>query len=120
MTLYRSVTLICLVVATSVAMQATPMDRPTGADGADVESAAREIAAREPAWRRAAQAQFPGDRWSQDDAFHNVEQGAVRLSAARTGVSVGELFDALDRELRAHPEGHLMHAVPCKPRPFYD
>jgi len=96
------------------------MQRAEGADAAAVSRAAREVAAQEPGWRRAARMQFPGDRWSQDDAFHNVEQSAVRMQAARAGVSLGELFDALDRELRAHPEGHLMHAVPCKPRPFYD
>ncbi|NOY93575.1 MAG: hypothetical protein GXP55_20515 [Deltaproteobacteria bacterium] len=120
MSVFRVLTLACVVAAVTVATGATPMPRVTGADAAAVSRAAREVADREPGWRRAARMQFPGDRWSQDDAFHNVEQNAVRMQAARAGVSVGELFDALDRELRAHAGGHLMQAVPCKPRPFYD
>lgn len=117
---FRVVTVGCAVVAIGLALGATPMAAPPPADPALLTRLASEIAAQEPAWRRAARLQFPGDRWSQDDAFHNVEQSAVRVRAARAGVPVGELFDALDRDLRAHPGARLVHAVPCKPRPFYD
>lgn len=117
---FRVVTLGCGVVAIGLALRASPMPSPPAADPAVLTRLASELLAQEPTWRRAARQQFPGDQWSQDDAFHNVEQITVRVRAARAGVSVGELFDALDRDLRVHPGTRLVHAVPCKPRPFYD
>lgn len=84
-------------------------------------SVARGIATREPTMRARAKAQFPFDRWSQDDAFHAHEQHAVRDAAARETADLGSALDALDEYLRSHPSPfHKPGASPCKPRPFYD
>jgi hypothetical protein len=79
------------------------------------------IATREAGMRRTAERQFPGDLWSQDDAFHNQEQALIRAAAKRERVAIGSVLDGLDRYLRSHPGGaHKNTATPCKPRPFYD
>lgn len=81
---------------------------------------ARSVAQREPGWERAAQRKFPGDRWSQDDDFHNQEQRAARRAASRYHIQLGSVLHAIDQQLRQAPDSRKVHAVPCKPRPFYD
>jgi hypothetical protein len=79
------------------------------------------LVSREAGMRRTAEKQFPGDLWSQDDAFHNQEQALVRSAARRERVAIGSVLSALDEALRSHPRGaHKYTATPCKPRPFYD
>jgi hypothetical protein len=82
---------------------------------------AQSIASAEPSARARARRQFPFDNWSQDDAFHNSEQGSVRALAAREHADLGSVLSALDAYLRAHPSPtRKTGASPCKPRPFYD
>lgn len=86
-----------------------------------LERVAASIAEREPALRARATAQFPGDLWSQDDAYHAHEQELVRAAAARQRMPLGSVLWALDSWLRTHPSPEReSSASPCKPRPFYD
>jgi hypothetical protein len=81
----------------------------------------RALAPMEPVFERRARRHFPGDRWSTDDDFHNMEQRWVRDTARRRGVSVGALFYAIDADIRAKRVNNRKNtASPCKPRPFYD
>lgn len=80
---------------------------------------ARRLASSEPGWRSGAERTFPGDHWSQDDHFHNMEHLAVRREATMAGISVGEVLLGIDEDLRARPAGRDVSPVPCKPRPFY-
>jgi hypothetical protein len=89
------------------------------------------VAALEAKWTTESVQAFPGDHWSQDDAFHNAEQDFVRSTAARLGVRPSGLLLAIDAGLHAPlasasgaaaPSTARRRAavVPCKPRPFYD
>lgn len=77
----------------------------------------------EAADRHRAVRSFPGDRWSQGDAFHAMEMQRARRLARRHHLSVGHVLAAVDRALREgwFPEIDTSTDVaPCKPRPFYD
>ena len=76
---------------------------------------------REPLRRKKAATEFPGDLWSQGDAFHAYEYQQVMGAARRLDVSVGSLLLALDEQLRQMtPERNWQYVAPCKPRPSYD
>jgi hypothetical protein len=111
--------LTALAVLTTLTSSGPP--RPPRLAGQQRERIAASIAEREPALRSRSRAQFPGDLWSQGDAYHAHEQELVRRAAAQAGVSVGSVLDALDGWLRAHPSSdHPDSVSPCKPRPYYD
>ncbi len=63
---------------------------------------------------------FPRDRWSADDDFHNAERRWVHGLASSPAPTF--VFEQLDRNLRAgYPNANRkVTASPCKPRPFYD
>lgn len=84
---------------------------------------AREMLAAEAEDRLRAVRSFPGDPWSQGDAFHAMEMRRAHRLARRHGVSVGHVLAAVDRALREawYPElNPSTDVAPCKPRPFYD
>ena len=65
--------------------------------------------------------EFPGDHWSQGDAFSFREFRQVTGVAEREKVAIGSVLDALDRYLRENPNKKNKNRVPpCKPRSFYD
>ena len=114
------VALACALVAVARAGTA-PVPPPARVPSAEERGEmARSLARQEPAWRRAAERLFPGDRWSRDDDFFNQEHRAVRGIAAARGTNPGQVLRAIDEELRAHPDGRKVGASPIKPRPFYD
>lgn len=117
-----SATIVLLALGTAIAKTGrVPEATATALDPERAERMARSIATREPGLRAKAARQFPGDRWSQDDAFHAHEQNLVRNAAARERVAVARVLDALDAYLRSHPdEARNAGTSPCKPRPFYD
>ncbi|MCI0570082.1 MAG: hypothetical protein L0Y66_04960 [Myxococcaceae bacterium] len=82
----------------------------------------RAAAAEEPRWRTDSLHRFPGDSWSQDDDVHASERSWAVGEARRRGVDVGDVFRAIDGDLRAHPPAtpRKANASPSKPRPFYD
>lgn len=82
---------------------------------------ARNIAKGERPLRMQAVREFPGDHWSQGDAFSFREFRQITEAAAREKVAIGSVLDALDRYLRKHPSRKNQNRVPlCKPRSFYD
>lgn len=79
------------------------------------------FAADEPARRVIAIRAFPGDRWSQGDAFHGRETEIVRDQTARNHVALESVLDVLDEDLHARRvPGRHGDTPPCKPRPQYD
>lgn len=90
-------------------------------DDANVMKFAKKLADRETGFRDRSRRHFPGDVWSQDDDFHNMEQRWVRGVAKQNDFSVGELFYAIDKDIRSkRVPNRRSSASPCKPRPFYD
>jgi hypothetical protein len=82
---------------------------------------AQRLAEAEPAARARSRLSFPGDRWSQDDDFHNHERRLVHHLAARHGLDRAAVLAILDADLRSgRVPGRLSGAAPCKPRPFYE
>jgi hypothetical protein len=64
---------------------------------------------------------FPGDRWSQGDAFHGGESEKARNQASTHRVALESVLDVLDADLHARRlPGRHANAPPCKPRPQYD
>jgi hypothetical protein len=75
----------------------------------------------EPARRSGAIRAFPGDRWSQGDAFHGRESEIARGQAALNNVALESVLDVLDADLHARRVPDRQAGVaPCKPRPQYD
>jgi hypothetical protein len=110
----------CFVVAFARAESAPELvPRPMRASDEELTAAAQRLAKQEPGWWAAAEREFPGDRWSQYDHFHNLEQLAMRREAARLGVPVGRVALAVAEELRRNPGERQVGTAPCKPRPFY-
>jgi hypothetical protein len=82
---------------------------------------AKNVLGQEPRLRARSRKQFPYDRWSQDDAFGALEQGAVRAAAGRERADLGSVLDAIDTAMHRDPSAERKAgASPCKPRPFYD
>ena len=116
---------VILACAELVASRAASAPRPpTGAPAAPAQRAtlAAQVAAEEPGWRMQAEKDFPGDLWSQRDAFHGHEAQRVRELAGASHVSYGEVIRAVDDDVhRSVRDGERSaRAIPCKPRPFYD
>jgi hypothetical protein len=85
------------------------------------ERVADTLADKEPENWRKARLEFPGDYWSQSDAFGALEQDAVRDAARAEKVSISSVLEVLDHDLHTHRlPNRLVSAAPCKPRPFYD
>ena len=81
-----------------------------------------ELARREPGLRARSESQFPGDAWSQGDAFHAHELLLARRLARQHEVSVGAVLSIWDRGLREGWPGseRLRPSAPqCRPRPIY-
>lgn len=84
---------------------------------------ARDVLRFEAADRHRAVRAFPGDAWSQGDAYHGREAQRVRVLARRHEVAVADVLASVDRALREQWFPQLetsAEVAPCKPRPFYD
>lgn len=109
----------CLMVAVAQAARAPAPRAPRRATAEERARIAQRLAALESSWLGGARRTFPGDRWSESDHFHNMEQMAVRREAALAGVATGDVLLAIDESLRRAPGNRPVSAAPCKPRPFY-
>jgi hypothetical protein len=109
----------CFAVAIARVSSAPELAQRAHSSPDELAAAARRLAASEPAWWASAERTFPGDRWSEYDHFHNLEQMAIRREAVRLGVSVDRIVVAVDAELRTNPGDRRVGTAPCKPRPFY-
>jgi len=104
--------LLCSRAPTTTA-KALPQERAV--------SVARNIANDERLLRVQAVREFPGDHWSQGDAYSFREFRRVTAAAAQEKVAIGSVLDALDEYLRRNPNRKNRNRVPlCKPRSFYD
>ncbi len=115
----------CLLVLIGRAWTVSSVDDSPGTKLTEAQQRAigQALARREPAFRRDAERRFPGDVWSQDDHFHNLEQRWARRVAAKHGVPLIEVLRAIDEDLRTNKRTDPLRratAAPCKPRPFYD
>ena len=82
---------------------------------------ARDIAKAEKLLRKQAKREFPGDHWSQGDAYSFREFRRVTAAATQENVAIGSVLVALDEYLRKNPNKNNQNRVPlCKPRSFYD
>lgn len=81
----------------------------------------RDIAKAERVLRIEAVREFPGDHWSQGDAYSFREFRRVTAAATKKNVAIGSVLNALDKYLRENPNKNNENRVPlCKPRSFYD
>jgi hypothetical protein len=111
---------VCFAIVLLSSKTAEPPEAPRRATPDERARIARRLATQEAQWRLISQRRFPGDRWSQDDDFHNAEQRAARAAAAGHRIHLSDVLLGIDEGLRADPRGRRTTASPCKPRPFYD
>lgn len=110
----------CLVVAV-VRILSAPSAHAVPLRGAARERVASALAVGEPERLREAMLEFPGDPWSQSDAFGALEQDVIREQVHKERVNLGSVIDVLDADIRRdRTPGRKVSAAPCKPRPFYD
>ena len=113
-----------LVVVRAVTAPAPPPPKHVSAQ--DRAGFAAQIASQEEDWRGKAAKDFPHDNWSQRDAFHGHEAGAVQEMARISGVPYEEVLRAIDDDLhradtsRGRRPARNVNAVPVKPRPIFD
>lgn len=113
--------LVSSIAIASVRAATAPGGPAPGLKGPARERVAATLADKEPENWRKARLEFPGDRWSQSDAFGALEQDAVRSAARDEQVSIGSVLEVLDHDLHTRRlPNRLVTAAPCKPRPFYD
>ncbi len=105
---------------------------PAPKSGRDATSAERyeivnRISLQERDWLRQVGENFPQDNWSQRDDFHGREYKETTKISTEKGIRVEEILRVTDDDIhRASaagpkaPDSRAAHAVPCKPRPFYD
>jgi hypothetical protein len=103
---------LCLRGPESAVVQ-TPSD--------DEHSAVSEIALAESEWWTASVRGFPGDAWSQDDHFHNLEHQRLLHLAQHYGLTPAAIFRGIQENIRQRriPRRRVT-TVPIKPRSFYD
>jgi hypothetical protein len=94
---------------------------PRAATPTERASFATVVVGQEPEWREKAANDFPADAWSQRDAFHGHESAMVREMARGAGVSIEEVFRAIDDDIhRSRGGDRNAEVVPCHPRPIFD
>jgi hypothetical protein len=121
-TAFACVVIVVAKVATAqgptVKRSATPSER------AEI---AQTIATNEKAWTDESTQAFPEDHWSQRDDFHGHELQQVLKTANEKGIRVEDVLRTIDEDIHRRsatrpdaPDARHAHAIPCKPRPFYD
>lgn len=111
-----------LGVAAARAALAPAPGLPAAPDAATRRALFDAMADAEPDARRRAAEAFPGDPWSEDDAFHRMEAELARTTASRFGVATSDVLDAVDQGIRERwptSSGARLRvtASPCRPRP---
>jgi len=88
---------------------------------------ASQIAQSEKNWLREVGENFPDDNWSQRDDFHGKEYRKLTELTNEKGIRMEDALRAVDDDIHnqkarntSSPDTRAAHAVPCKPRPFYD
>jgi hypothetical protein len=121
-----AVAFVCAVVVVARAGAApSPVPRRP-ATPTERREIALSVLANEAGWQDESAKGFPEDSWSQSDDFHGREAKYFRELSDKWGVRVEDILRAVDDDVHAKkaiantPESRRAHAVPCKPRPFYD
>ncbi|MFO0734907.1 MAG: hypothetical protein U0270_03475 [Labilithrix sp.] len=119
-------TIVAVIVVARVATAPAPAPARVGSS-AERQEIANRIATQEKEWLRQVGESFPQDNWSQRDDFHGREYKEVQKIAHERGLRIEDVLRAIDDDLHKHPahgpaapDTRAAHAVPCKPRPFYD
>lgn len=114
-----------IVVRAVMAPAPTPRRKALPLERADIAS---KIATQEKDWTRQVGENFPQDNWSQRDDFHGREFREVLKLSNEKGVRVEDVLRSIDDDIHKQSgaigpksaDTRAAHAVPCKPRPFYD
>jgi hypothetical protein len=118
---------VAIVVVVRAAIAPTPSaaaHRPTKDELVEITTS---IATQERDWLKKTGENFPRDNWSQSDDFHGLEFREMTRLAREKGIRVEDVLRAVDDDIHRvpaaganDPDTRAAHAVPCKPRPFYD
>jgi hypothetical protein len=114
----------CVVVAVLRAATADAPPRAAELSEAQQRDAFAQLAAKEPAQRAQAATDFPGDAWSQDDAFHAFARSEAAEYARSHGATLQSTLQAFDTGLREHwptldgGAAPRARVAPCHPRPI--
>ena len=120
------VTFVCVVLVIGRAASAPSPPEQRRATPIERHNIAADIRANEIGWREEAASAFPEDAWSQSDDFHARESKQVRGISGGMGIRIEDILQIIDDDLHNNkatattPDPRGAHAVPCKPRPFYD
>jgi hypothetical protein len=113
---------IC-ALAFAAALFTTPAPSAPHAAPEAMAKAAANMGAHEADFRKTSAKEFPTDPWSQDDAFHEKEAREARSYAGSHSLSLGEVLDATDADLRARAargdSTFVATVPPCHPRAIY-
>ena len=115
-----AVVAVLAMVRAATAPPPAPPNKPIEEKAA--RDAYRDVTSRERQMRRDAAVKFPGDRWSQDDDFHERESEAVRGFAGSHELRLSDVVRAVDDGMREHwPTSGLPNpkVPPCRPRLSY-
>ncbi len=120
------ITIVCAILV--IGRAATAPSPPEGRAPTDLEkrNIALDVRANEIGWSEESAGAFPEDAWSQSDDFHARESKHVRAVASQMGIRIGDVLKIIDDDIHRNaatggsPDPRRAHAVPCKPRPFYD
>jgi hypothetical protein len=114
---------VVCAIALVEALRAAAPPAPPHADAAARAAAAADLRSHEAQYRKEAAKDFPTDPWSQDDAFHQKEGKEARAYAKSHYMSLGEVLDAADADMRARAangDSTIIATVPpCHPRAIY-
>jgi hypothetical protein len=118
------VAIVVVVRAAAAPAPAPAVHPPTKGDLVEVTTS---IATQEKEWLKKTGENFPRDNWSQSDDFHGLEFREMTRLAREKGLRVEDVLRAVDDDMHrlpatraSDPDTRAAHAVPCKPRPFYD
>lgn len=119
-------TVVALVVVVRTVLAPAPVPRRHATPEERVEIATK-ISSQEREWSRQVGENFPQDNWSQRDDFHGREYREMLKQSNDKNLRLEDVLRAVDDDIHKipastpqSPDPRAAHAVPCKPRPFYD
>ena len=122
-----AVTIVSALVVVGRSATAPAPTPKRAAVAADRVVIATQISQSEKNWLREVGENFPDDNWSQRDDFHGKEYRKIEELTAKDGARIEDILKIIDDDIHtakaanaSAPDTRAAHAVPCKPRPFYD
>jgi hypothetical protein len=118
---------VAIVVVVRAALAPAPSPAVHPPTKADLFEVTTSIATQERDWLKKTGENLPRDHWSQSDDFHGLEFREMTKLAREKNIRVEDVLRAVDDDIHRvpasganDPDTRAAHAVPCKPRPFYD